>query len=146
MAGMMACLLQRYKAIDAINDVPTLLNSVFKSGSLYNNPTDQMGYGIPDFVQAEKNLKTFDSIRQVEKGNYVVLYNSSFKTITIRFTDGIYPKNTTVRIYSMTGSQLVNQPLTESSTVLQSGKFQTGVYAVCVSKNGKINTVKVVVR
>jgi len=146
MAGMMACLLQRYKAIDAINDVPTLLNSVFKSGSLYNNPTDQMGYGIPDFVQAEKNLKTFDSIRQVEKGNYVVLYNSSFKTITIRFTDGIYPKNTTVRIYSMTGSQLVNQPLTESSTVLQSGKFQTGVYAVCVSENGKINTVKVVVR
>jgi hypothetical protein len=146
MAGMMACLLQRYKAIDAINDVPTLLNSVFKSGSLYNNPTDQMGYGIPDFVQAEKNLKTFDSIRQVEKGNYVVLYNSSFKTITIRFTDGIYPKNTTVRIYSMTGSQLVNQPLTESSTVLQSGKFQTGVYAVSVSENGKTNTVKVVVR
>jgi len=30
--------------------------------------------------------------------------------------------------------------------VLQSGKFQTGVYAVSVSENGKTNTVKVVVR
>jgi len=146
MAGMMACLLQRYKAIDALTDVPTILNSVFKSGSLYNNPTDQMGYGIPDFVQAEKNLKTFDSIRQIEKENFVLSYNPTLKTITVRFTESNFPKNSTVSIYSMTGSLLLNQPLTETSTVLQSGKFQTGVYAVSVSENGKTNTVKVVVR
>jgi subtilase family serine protease len=146
MAGMMACLLQRYKTIDALTDIPTILNSVFKSGSLYNDPTEQMGYGIPDFVQAEKNLKTFDSIRQVEKENFVLLFNPTLKTITIRFTDGNYPKNTTVRIYSMTGIELINQSLTESSTVLQSGKFQAGVYAVSVSENGKTNTEKVVVR
>jgi len=146
MAGMMACLLQRYKAIDALTDVPTILNSVFKSGSLYNNPTDQMGYGIPDFVQAEKNLKTFDSIRQIEKENFVLSYNPTLKTITVRFTESNYPKNTTIRIYSMTGSLLLNQPLTETTTVLQSGKFQAGVYAVSVSENGKTNTVKVVVR
>ena len=146
MAGMMACLLQRYKTLDALTDVPTILNSVFKSGSLYNDPTDQMGYGIPDYVQAEKNLKTFDSIRQIEKDNFVLSYNPTLKTITIRFTESIFPKNTTVRIYSMTGSQLLNQPLTETSTVLQSGKFQAGVYAVSVSENGRINTEKIVVR
>jgi hypothetical protein len=46
----------------------------------------------------------------------------------------------------MTGIELINQSLTESSTVLQSGKLQTGVYAVSISENGKTNTEKIVVR
>ena len=146
MAGMLACFLQRYKAIDAMIDVPTFLNAVFKSGSLYSNPTSQMGYGIPDFVQAEQNLKIFDSVRQIEKGNFDLLYNPTLKTIIIRFTDGLNPTNATVSIYSMTGSQLIHQALTDSSTVLRTGNFQTGVYAVSISENGKINTVKVVIR
>jgi serine protease AprX len=146
MAGMMACFLQRYKTISSMIDVPTFLNAVFRSGNLYSNPTPQMGYGIPDFVQAEQNLKIFDSVQQIEKDNFVLSYNPSLKTILIRFTNGENPKNTTLRIFSMTGSQLTNRPLTESSTVFQTANFQTGVYAVSVSENGKINTVKVVVR
>ncbi len=146
MAGMMACLLQEYKTIDINLDVPTLLNSVFKSGSIYSNPTAQMGYGIPDFVKAEQNLKTIDSIRQVQKGNFVLAYNSTFKTLTIRFTESINPKNTTVRIYSMTGSLLVNLPLVDASTVLNTCKFQTGIYAVVISMNGKLQTSKVIIR
>ena len=42
MAGMMACLLQRYKAFDPNPVIQVLLNSVFASGSLYNNPTAQI--------------------------------------------------------------------------------------------------------
>jgi hypothetical protein len=105
-----------------------------------------MGYGIPDFTQAEQNLKTIDSIRQVEKGKFVIAYNSTFNTLTIRFTESINPKNTTVRIYSMTGSLLVNQPIVDTSTVLNTEKFQTGIYAVVVSENGILQTNKVIIR
>jgi len=146
MAGMMACLLQRYKAIDAMIDVPTLLNSVFKSGSLFNHPTAQMGYGIPDFVKAEQNLKIFDSIRQAEKRNFVIENNPSLHRISIRFTQGIIPLNGWVRIYSLTGSLFLNQPLTGSSTELNTEKFQTGIYAVLVSVNGKSETRKVIIK
>lgn len=146
MAGMFACLLQKYKSIDAMVDVPTLLNSVFKSGSLYANPTAQMGYGIPNFVQAEQNLKTFDSIRQITKSSFVVAYNPSNHVINIRFTNGRNPLNTTVRIYSMTGSVLVNQSLVDSSTFLRTDNFQTGIYAVCISINGITETRKVMIR
>lgn len=146
MAGMMACLLQKYKAIDTMIDVPTLLNSVFKSGSLFADPTAQMGYGIPNFQQAELNLKIFDSIRQVTKSNFIIAYNPSNHIINIRFTNGRNPLNTTVRIYSMTGSQLVNQSLVDSSTFLRTDHFQTGVYAVVVSMNGNNETMKIIIK
>jgi len=146
MAGMMACLLQRYKAIDPMIDIQTLLNAVFKSGSLYNNPTTQMGYGIPDFVKSEQNLKVFDSIMQIKKSDIVIAYNSPYQIISIRFTDGKNPLNTFVRIYSMTGSLMVNQPLTESSTVLRTNNFQTGIYAISISVNGKTEITKVLIR
>jgi len=146
MAGMLACLLQRYKALDPNIDVATLLNAVFTSGSLYANPTTQMGYGIPDFVKAEKNLQTLDLIQQVEKGDFIIGNDLSSHAITIRFTDGRTPSNTTVRIYSMTGILILNQLLTTSSTTLHADKFPAGIYAVCISENGKIATRKVIIR
>ena len=146
MAGMMTCLLQKYRAIDSQINLQTLLNSVRKSGSLYNNPTAQMGYGIPDFVKAEQNLKTFDSIRKIEKSNFTIGYNSTYHTISIRFTDDRNPLNTSVRIYSMTGNLILNQPLKESTTVLQTDNYQSGIYAVCISENGIVETRKVIVR
>ncbi len=146
MAGMMACLLQRYKVIDPNQDVQTLLNAVFQSGSLYTSPTAQMGYGIPDFGKAEQNLKLVDSLRQAGKGVFVLAYNSTFNTLNISFTNGINPKDTTVRIYSMAGKMLINQRLTDSSTTLRTDNFPRGVYAVCVSINGKMESRKMVIR
>jgi len=146
MAGMMACLLQRYKSLDSAIDVATLLNSIFKSGSLYASPTAQMGYGIPDFMKAEHNLKVFDSIHQVQKSQFVIAPNPVFHTLSIRFVDGRNPMDTTLRIYSMTGSMIVNQRLVESSTVLNTGEFQAGIYAVSISVNGNTDTQKVMIR
>ena len=147
MAGMMACLLQRYKAIDPMIDVQTLLNAVFKSASQYNNIlTSQMGYGIPDFVKSEQNLKIFDSINKVQKSNIVIGYNSPYQIISIRFADGKNPSNTFVRIYSMTGSLMLSQPVTESSTVLRTNNFQTGIYAISISVNGITETRKLMIK
>jgi hypothetical protein len=138
--------LQKYKAIDTMIHVPTLLNSVFKTGSLYNAPTAQMGYGIPNFQQAEQNLMVFNSLRQVEKSKFSIGYNPTYHTISIRFTDGRNPVNASIRIYSMTGIQLVNQPLVDSSTFLRMDQFQAGVYAVVISVDGNTETNKVIIR
>ena len=146
MAGMLACLLQKYKAIDAMVDIPTLLNSVFKSGSLYSNPTPKMGYGIPDFLKAEQNLKIFDSIRQIQNDNFSIGYNSVFNTLNIRFTNGRILSDTTVRVYSMIGNMVIQQSLSDSSTYLRTDKLQAGIYAVSVSVNGQVDTRKVLIR
>ena len=146
MAGMLACLLQKYKAIDTMGDVPTLLNAVFKSSNLYNNPTAQMGYGIPDFLKAERNLKTFDSIRQISKDNFSIGYNQTFNTMNIRFTNGRNPTDTTLRIYSMTGRLMMQQALTDVSTYLRTDRLKAGIYAVCILEGGMLETRKVIIR
>jgi len=46
----------------------------------------------------------------------------------------------------MTGSLLVQQPLNEASTVLRTNTFQTGIYAISISENGKTETRKVLIR
>jgi len=145
MAGMMACLLQRYRALGTGLDITTLRNAVLESAGLFHNPTSQMGYGIPDFAKAEQNLLTFDSLGRVEKSNFTVVYNPFSKVINLRFNDGIIPTGALLQLYSMTGSLLARLPITDSTTVLKTDKLVSGIYAVCISENGKVQTRKIII-
>ncbi|MFA5044642.1 MAG: S8 family serine peptidase [Paludibacter sp.] len=146
MCGMMACLLQRYKQHDSNPNIEVLLNSVFKSASLFNNPTDLMGYGIPDFGQAESNLTVFDSLYRIEKNSFTLTYNSTYKTLIIKLPDGNIPSNLTINVYSITGTLIKQLPVNESSTVLRTTNFTPGIYAVCLIENGISRTRKVLIR
>ncbi len=146
MAGMMACLLQRYKSQHPAPVISVLLNSVFRSGSLFNNPTAQMGYGIPNFVQAEQNLSIYDSLYQIEKNNLNIAYNSLYKTLIIYYTDGRILQNASVRVYSVNGKTIINKLITDSSVVLRTIGFAPGIYAVSVTENGKSETRKILIQ
>ena len=145
MAGMMACLLQRYKAFDPNPIIQVLLNSVFASGSLFNNPTAQMGYGIPDFKKSELNLPLWDSVKQLQESSFILSENNSAQSFNIRFKDGNIPKEASVRIYSVVGRLIVNQSVSTSFTVVNTSAFTPGIYAVCVTANGKTETKKIVI-
>ena len=145
MAGMMACLLQKYKSQNQNPSVWTLLQSVFKTGNLFSNPTAQMGYGIPDFKLAEENLTTFDSVQRLEKNSFILSESKVFKSLTIRFLDGNTPNQASVRIYSVTGKLVVDLPITDVYTVIRTSGFASGIYAVCVTENGKTQTRKIII-
>ena len=146
MAGMMACLLQKYKSINPNPSVQSLLQAVFKTGNLFSIPTVQMGYGIPDFMTAEQNLFTLNNITQTQNNSFLLSYNNVFKTLIIRLPNGNTPQNTSVKIYSVTGKMFVNLPITDSPIVLRTFNFTPGIYAVCVSENGKTETRKILIQ
>jgi subtilase family serine protease len=146
MAGMMACLLQKYKTAFRSFNISTLLNSVFQTGNLFDNPTAQMGYGIPDFQKAEQNLSIFNSIYSIQKNSFIAAYNSVFKTIRIQFLDGRNPQQSSVKIYSITGSLLLQQAITDASTILRTDKMPQGIYFICVTENGKTETRKLLIQ
>lgn len=67
-AGMIACLKQKFPNVN--NKI--ILDAVRKSGNLYSNPNDSMGYGIPDVNKTDslirkklntKSISTFDKIK-----------------------------------------------------------------------------------
>ncbi|MEI6752731.1 MAG: S8 family serine peptidase [Paludibacter sp.] len=145
MAGMMACLLQKYKSQNQYPSISTLIQSVIKTGNHFNSPTAQMGYGIPDFKVAEQNLSVLNMLRQIYSSSFILAYNSGDKSISIDFVDISALKQSSVRIYSLTGELLLNQALTNLSTRLNTENFSTGIYAVCVIENGKTETRKIII-
>ncbi|MEI7502349.1 MAG: S8 family peptidase [Paludibacter sp.] len=146
MAGMMACFLQASKSIYPPCDIPTLLNTVFESGSLYNNPSSQMGYGIPNFQLALAKLP-FTSFTEITETNDVIIaYDRNEKSIHIRLLDNQIAEGKTIRLYSITGCLQMNMPLQEPETMLHTDKLFPGMYVISISGNGKTSTHKVVIR
>ena len=146
MAGMMACLLQRYKAMDSSPNMYMLLNSVFRSGNLYTNPTAQMGYGIPDFWQAERNLPIFDSTHSLFKNSLILSVNENSKTLSIHFSDESLAQNASLKIYSASAKMIINKTIVHTPMIIQTSNLSPGIYAVVVSNNGKTETKKILVR
>jgi len=146
MAGMMACFLQAAKSVYAPCDLDTLLKTVFESASLYGVPTDQMGYGIPDFQTALAKLP-FSSARKIAQTSDIIIgYDDNDKTIHIRLFDNKISQNKIARVYSVTGSLQISQLVVEPETVLQAGNLMPGMYIVNITGNGKPGSHKVVIK
>jgi len=77
MAGAMACLIQAYPEVH-----PAIMReNVRKSAHLYENPTDQLGYGIPDFGEAYNIMM---SVQDFEASSVVVYPNPSSGIVNIQ--------------------------------------------------------------
>jgi subtilisin family serine protease len=146
LAGMMACLLQRYKSLEANLDLDILLNAVFRSAGLYSSPTAQQGYGIPDFEKAEQNLITFDKSLKTDKRDFILTYNSLSKRLTVRYIGNESISNASVRVFTVMGGSISTQRITSATTYIDTATFRTGIYAVCIYWNGKTETRKILIR
>lgn len=79
MAGSMACLLQAFPS----TQLGDLKQKVRESANLYDNPTDQMGYGIPDFGEAYEALLL--SVSDFTDENHVKVYpNPTSNSVNIQ--------------------------------------------------------------
>ena len=146
MAGMMACFLQAAKTYYQPCHLDTLLKAVFESASIYNSPTAQLGYGIPDFQLALANLPFVNALRITETKDVVIGYNSYDKTIHIRWMDGQNTSKKKVSAYSITGSLQISENIDELETVLKVNHLISGMYIVSISGNGKTTSHKVIIR
>jgi len=118
---------------------------VIKSGSLYGNPTAQMGNGIPDFAVAINNLSALNGLHNVAANSFIVAYNTTSHNLIVRFSDNSNLNNSTLKIYSVTGQNIYDQPITNYSTEIKSDKLVPGIYFVAVTINSKTETQKFIV-
>jgi len=146
MAGMMACFLQASKTTYPPCDLDTMLKAVFESGSLYAGPTAQMGYGIPNFQTALAKLPFVNALKVSETSEVVIAFEETDRTLHIRLLNGQNSVGKTIRVYSVTGSLQIEQPVTEPETVLHTDKLNQGMYVVSVFGNGETSSQKVIIR
>lgn len=142
--GLMACYLQYFKEQHKLISIPQLLQSVFVTGSLYGSPTDQMGYGIPDFQLAFLST-AFNGLNNQTQNQPQWLVDEKNKTIQVNFAGKTDNSAINVQIHAMDGKLLLSRFYRSSSIVLSIENLSSGIYLVSVENGGKIFSKKILV-
>jgi subtilisin family serine protease len=143
-AGMMACFLQFAKDNYAYISLEDIFQKVFRSANNYNSPTEQLGYGIPDFEKAANFLLT--SVEQNYQDEIYIFADSASKTLRIGLNNQNY-KNAYIQVFDIKGRIRLNQSVFVEKTAINTNDFSVGIYAVrIVFSDGKTVVQKVMIR
>lgn len=144
-AGTIACLMQALKETNTHFDVESIRTLLIQSSNMNHNPTDQLGYGIPDFDKVLKYLNFYDS-KKTETSSFEPYYDVINKTIRITLFNNSETTKKIVRVYSITGCKMLEKTITGTITILPVNKLSFGVYLISITGNGKMESKKMIVQ
>jgi subtilisin family serine protease len=123
-AGLVACL---WQALPQKTNVE-LLNIIRESAHLFQNPTAQLGYGIPNFNLALENALALGEI----KPDKVIVYPNP---ITSQFTIFL-PEELgygTLELFNQMGQVVYRSTLTMTQNIIDFQQFSSGIYYYKIS-------------
>ena len=131
MAGVITCLWQSRP------EVPNghIMQIVRESANLYNNPTDQMGYGIPNFENAYAALQELGLEDEFLMSNFALYPNPVTSKINISFPEGI--SNCTFTIYSVLGNKILSTEISRNLNSVNMESLNSGMYIASINSNNK---------
>ncbi|MCK4562276.1 MAG: S8 family serine peptidase [Flavobacteriaceae bacterium] len=132
--GVIACLWQAYPNKTNIE----MIQIIKESGHLFANPTNQEGYGIPDFEVAFNTLPV-DNIF----GDSFLVYPNPFQDrIQFQFTDAF--SKLQISIFDVLGKELVTKQVTQQNPLVEVNNLSQGIYILKVSQNEKTKSFKMI--
>ncbi|SEB40553.1 Por secretion system C-terminal sorting domain-containing protein [Tenacibaculum sp. MAR_2009_124] len=129
MAGAVACFWQAFPDLTHIE----IMQKIRESADRYTNPTDQHGYGVPDFEQAYRTLST----EKLPNENEITVYPNPVENTV--FIDSQYDK-VNVSIINLLG-EFVKKEEGVSEGVNVSNLSQ-GMYILQIEKDGLFQKIK----
>ena len=131
MAGAVTCLWQSRP------EVPNghIMQIIRESANLYNNPTDQMGYGIPNFENAYAALQELGFEDEFLMSNFALYPNPVTSKINISFPEGI--SNCTFTIYSILGNKVLSTEISRNLNSVNIETLNSGMYIASINSNNK---------
>ncbi len=134
MTGVVACLWQS-RPQTPNNEV---MQVVREASHLYSNPTDQMGYGIPNFEEAYLALQQLGIEDEFLLSNFALYPNPTSSIINVSFPEGI--SEAKITLYSIIGTEVLSTTISKNSNSINIEALTTGMYiATIFSKNQKIS-------
>lgn len=138
MAGVVTCLWQA--RLQTPNG--TMMQIIRESANLYNNPTDEMGYGIPNFEDAYAALQQLGLEDEFLMSNFALYPNPVTSKINISFPEGI--SNATFTIYSILGNKVLSTEISRSFNSVNMEALNSGMYIVSINSNNKQISFKII--
>ena len=138
MAGVVTCLWQSRP------EVPNgyIMQIIRESANLYNNPTDEMGYGIPNFEDAYAALQQLGLEDEFLMSNFALYPNPVTSKINISFPEEI--SNATFTIYSILGNKVLSTEISRSFNSVNMEALNSGMYIASINSNNKQISFKII--
>jgi len=130
MAGIVACLWQSKP--DATN--AQIMQIIRESSSLFNNPTNQMGYGIPNFEDAYNALITLGIEEEFLMSNFALYPNPVSSKVNVSFPEGTHSAEFSV--FSILGEAVLTTEISLNRNAIDISSLSRGMYIVTITSNG----------
>jgi len=140
LAGAVACLWQSRPEVTNAQ----IMQIVRESASLYNNPTNQMGYGIPNLEDAYNALQILSTELLLRDEQFVIYPNPVIENVHINIPD--YIKDANYEIYDLLGSLIRFGSVSDHETTINLSSLRPGLYIAVVSSEELVNSFKIVKR
>ena len=138
MAGAIASLWQsRPEATNA-----QIMQIVRASAHLFDNPTDLMGYGIPNFETAYNALQILGAQAQFLNIQFAMYPNPARDVIS--FSIPSFIDSAVVSVYTIAGQQVFSSEITPQQNTLDISGMATGIYIAKVISGGTKNSFKLI--
>ncbi|AUC22931.1 MULTISPECIES: S8 family serine peptidase [Polaribacter] len=147
MAGLIACLNQNEgfllkaslkKSGENYNDY--LKTAIYESADKFKNPTDQHGYGIPNFETALNSYIASLSLIQDELINFKISPNPVQDRFTISTDDF---EDVSIQIYTILGKKVFEKAVVTSKNI-DISFLNTGIYMLKISKGNQQKNIKII--
>ena len=138
MAGAIASLWQsRPEATNA-----QIMQIVRASAHLFDNPTDLMGYGIPNFETAYNALQILGAQAQFLNIQFAMYPNPARDVVS--FSIPSFIDSAVVSVYTIAGQQVFSSEITPQQNTLDISGMATGIYIAKVISGGTKNSFKLI--
>ena len=134
-AGMVASLWQALP--DKTNT--EIVDLIKQSSSLFSNPNNQLGYGIPNFNLALNNTL---GKQQFSKKAFIFYPNPTQDIILISFPNGF--ENANVTIYNNLGQKVFDKVISKENKSVSLENLNSGIYLYTLTSNVYSQTGKIV--
>ena len=150
LAGLVTCLWQAFPEFTNMQ----IIEAIKKSSSIYNNPDDRIGYGIPDFKKAFDDLNQQRAARNfagILEKQFIKVFPNPFRD---KFSVAIKPQITSVasfKLYDAAGKLYFEKQVSLQEGVIQIINFdnlqplQKGLYILKFSDGKNKKSLKLLV-
>lgn len=136
-AGAIACLWQARPEYSNAQ----IMQIVRASAHLFNSPTSELGYGIPDFQTA---LETLLHISEYSQNVFKVYPNPVFDDLYFEFPPFI--EEAEIKLYNILGSLVLEQTVLSTERTIPLSALQSGIYILHLQTPSHSQSIKIIKR
>ncbi len=122
------------------NDV--VMQAIRESADRFNNPTNEYGYGIPNFGEALNALLTIGIEEQMLEDNFALYPNPVQTQINISFPKNA--ENAVFALYNILGERILQSNINALKNSIDVSGLSSGMYIASITSNSKTTSYKII--